>query len=242
MNASPERRAAVLTGVGRKGQVGESVAAAFAAAGFALVIVHRDLAELSSRADELRALGAGGAGVHPFACDLSDVAAVSELAVQIDSVTPNGIDALVCLAGGFAMSGPVADSDPAVYHKLIAINLTTAYLTTRALLPALRRKQGAILYFSSAAVLPGSSGGRMSAYAAAKAGVAALMRAVAEEEAPHGVRANALAPTAIRTAANEQSMSPKTRYVEREQVAELALHLCSPAAHAITGQLLRLDA
>jgi NAD(P)-dependent dehydrogenase (short-subunit alcohol dehydrogenase family) len=238
MNGAPATRTAVLTGVGRRGQVGEAVAAAFGRAGAQLVIVAHDLADATQRSDELRAQGAT---VHGFACDLSDVAAVSRLAEQINGVAPNGIDALVCLAGGFAMSGSVADSDPDVYHRMVTINLTTAYLTTRALLPALRRSKGSILYFSSAAVLPGSSGARMSAYAAAKAGVAALMRAVAAEEAPHGVRANALAPTAIRTADNEQSM-PKARFVEREQVAELALYLCSPAAHAITGQLLRLDA
>jgi 3-oxoacyl-[acyl-carrier protein] reductase len=125
---------------------------------------------------------------------------------------------------------------------MMAVNLTTAYLTTRGFLPQLRRARGTILYFSSAAALPGSSGARMSAYAAAKSGVAALMRAVAAEEASHGVRANALAPTSIRTASNEKSIGKEARYVEREQVADVALYLCSDAAHAITGQLIRLDA
>jgi 3-oxoacyl-[acyl-carrier protein] reductase len=140
------------------------------------------------------------------------------------------------------MSGPVAESDPAVFHKMLAINLTTAYLTTRAMLPLLRRTRGSIVYFSSASVLPGGTGARMAAYAAAKAGVAALMRAVADEEAAHGVRANALAPTAVRTASNEQTMGSTTRFVEREQVADVTLYLCSDAAQAITGQLIRLDA
>jgi 3-oxoacyl-[acyl-carrier protein] reductase len=224
MNGSHANRTAILTGVGRPGQVGVAVAAAFARAGARLIIVERDHADVTQRASELRELGAQ---VDPFACDLSDVSAVSLLATQVDAMVPNGVHALVCLAGGFAMSGPVADSDPAVYHRMFAVNLTTAYLTTRALLPALRRARGSILYFSSAVVLPGSTGARMSAYAASKAGVAALMRAVADEEAPHGVRANALAPT---------------RFVEREQVAEVAVFLCSDAAFAITGQLLRLDA
>jgi 3-oxoacyl-[acyl-carrier protein] reductase len=232
-------RTVVLTGVGRPGQVGEAVAHAFARAGARLVLVERDLADVSQRADDVRSLGSE---VFPFACDLSDVAAVTDMASNIEQVAPNGIHALVCLAGGFAMSGPVADSDPAIFNKMIAINLTTAYLTTRALLPLVRRARGSIVYFSAAAVMSAGTGARISGYAAAKSGVAALMRAVAAEEAAHGVRANALAPTSIRTASNEQTMGRDARYVEREQVADVTLYLCSEAAHAITGQMIRLDA
>jgi len=239
MSGALDDRTAVLAGVGRPGQVGEAVAGAFVRAGARVVLIDRDLADASARASDLQALGGQALAL---AGDLSDVAAVDALAVAIGDVAPNGVHALVCLAGGFAMSGPVADSDPAVFHKMLAINVTTAYLTTRAMLPLLRRTRGSIVYFSSAAVLPGSTGARMAAYAAAKAGVAALMRAVADEEAPNGVRANALAPTAIRTASNEQTMSSTTRFVEREQVADVTLYLCSDAARAITGQLIRLDA
>jgi NAD(P)-dependent dehydrogenase (short-subunit alcohol dehydrogenase family) len=219
--------------------VGEAVAHAFARAGARLVLVERDLADVSQRADDVRSLGSE---VFPFACDLSDVAAVTDMASNIEQVAPNGIHALVCLAGGFAMSGPVADSDPAIFNKMIAINLTTAYLTTRALLPLVRRARGSIVYFSAAAVMSAGTGARISGYAAAKSGVAALMRAVAAEEAAHGVRANALAPTSIRTTSNEQTMGRDARYVEREQVADVTLYLCSEAAHAITGQMIRLDA
>ena len=232
-------RTVVLTGVGRPGQVGEAVAHAFARAGARLVLVERDLADVSQRADDVRSLGSE---VFPFACDLSDVAAVTDMASSIEQVAPNGVHALVCLAGGFSMSGPVADSDPAIFNKMIAINLTTAYLTTRALLPLVRRARGSIVYFSAAAVMSAGTGARISGYAAAKSGVAALMRAVAAEEAANGVRANALAPTSIRTASNEQTMGRDARYVEREQVADVTLYLCSEAAHAITGQMIRLDA
>ena len=80
----------------------------------------------------------------------------------------------------------------------------------------------------------------MAAYAAAKSGVLALMRAVAQEEAKAGVRANAVAPTAIRTAANERSMGADASYVEREEVAATVGWLCSASASAVTGQALRL--
>jgi 3-oxoacyl-[acyl-carrier protein] reductase len=80
----------------------------------------------------------------------------------------------------------------------------------------------------------------MAAYAAAKAGVVTLMRAVAQEERDNGVRANAVAPAAIRTADNVRDMGADARYVEREDVASAVLFLCSPAARAVTGQVIRL--
>jgi 3-oxoacyl-[acyl-carrier protein] reductase len=122
----------------------------------------------------------------------------------------------------------------------MTINLTTAYLTTRAFLPALRTAGGAIVYFASAAALPGGAVSGMAAYAAAKSGVIALMRAVAADERADHVRANALAPTSIRTAANLQSMGDKVHYVEREQVAAAVCWLCSTEASAVTGQVVRL--
>ena len=138
------------------------------------------------------------------------------------------------------MSGPVATSDVEVWRRQFEINLSTAYLATRSFLPLLRPVRGAIVYFAAAAALPGEKAAGMSAYVAAKSGVVVLARAVAEEEREAGVRANAIAPTAIRTAANLGSMSSKTRYVEREEVARVALFLCSDDASAVTGQILRL--
>jgi NAD(P)-dependent dehydrogenase (short-subunit alcohol dehydrogenase family) len=230
-------RTIVLTGVGREGQVGEVVARAFAEEGATLVLVAHRLDDARARAATLRA---AGHTAHAEACDLADPDQVSSLARTVAGRHGGRIDALVNIAGGFAMSGPVADSDVAVWRRQLDINLTTAYLATRAFLPMLRPAQGAIVYFAAAAALPGARVAEMSAYTVAKSGVVVLMRAVAEEERDAGVRANAIAPTAIRTAANIETMSGKTRYVEREDVARAALFLCSDDARAVTGQILRL--
>lgn len=80
----------------------------------------------------------------------------------------------------------------------------------------------------------------MSAYGAAKAGVVALMRSVAEEERASGVRVNAVAPTAIRTAANLRDMGEQEHYVERDEVAETVMFLCSHSSRSISGQVIRL--
>lgn len=233
-----DEKVVVVTGVGRAGQAGEAIARAFAEDGASIVAIDRNPDDVEARATELRDAGHSALA---FPCDLTDQAQVDAVARTIAASHNGRIDALVNAAGGFAMSGPLAESDTAVWHRQFAINLTTAYLATRALLPLLRPTRGAIVYFTSAAALPGASVKRMAAYAAAKSGVIALMRAVAQEERDTGVRSNAVAPTAIRTAMNLESMGGAVRYVEREEVARTVMFLCSSAASAVTGQVVELQ-
>jgi NAD(P)-dependent dehydrogenase (short-subunit alcohol dehydrogenase family) len=138
------------------------------------------------------------------------------------------------------MSGPVAESDLEAWPRLFAINVTTAYLTTRAFLPLIRATKGAIVLFGSEAALPGARVAEMSAYAAAKSALLTLMQAIAQEERANGVRANALAPASIRTAANIASMGANAEFVTREAVADVVLWLCSDGARAVTGQVVRV--
>jgi NAD(P)-dependent dehydrogenase (short-subunit alcohol dehydrogenase family) len=230
-------RVIAITGVGRVGQVGEAIARAFAERGATLALLDYDAASVKARAEEL---GKTGARAQAFPCDLSDPAAAERAAADVRTALSAELDALVNVAGGFAMSGPLAESDPTILDRQIAINVKTAYYATRAFLPMLRARRGAIIFFGSAAVLPTGKSARMSAYAVAKSGVLALMRTIAEEEQATGVRANALAPTSIRTGDNLASMGEKVRYVEREDVADAVVFLCSDAARAITGQVVRL--
>lgn len=223
----------VISGVGRAGQVGEAIADRFARDGWRLILLDRDAAELEGRAEALRR---AGATVTALPCDLTDEGAVAEAARRAGAPA---VRALVCAAGGFAASGPVADASLEVLRRQIDISLVTAFLTTRAFLPALRADGGAIAYFASVAALEEGRPAGLSAYAAAKAGVVALMRAVAAEEAAHGVRANAVAPTAIRTAANVAAMGHAGPYVEREAVADAVWWLARPGT-PVTGQVVRL--
>jgi NAD(P)-dependent dehydrogenase (short-subunit alcohol dehydrogenase family) len=227
----------VLTGVGRKGQAGEVVSAAFAKRGATVFLVDRNADRVKERAGDL---ARDGAIAHGFACDLTDPAAVGELAGNVANLAPRGVAALVNMAGGYEEGAPVAATEPATWHNLFAINLTTAFVSTRAFLPLVRQARGAIVYFASAAALPGASVRNMAAYAAAKGGVITLMRAVAAEERTNGVRANALAPQAIRTDENIASMGTDKEYVERETVAAWVLWLCSSVAGPISGQVIRL--
>lgn len=227
----------LITGVARPGQLGEALAQAFVQQGDAVALLARDADAVQQRAEELRASG-GQARAH--AVDLTDADALADVAAAVARDADGRLDALVLAAGGFAASGAVDASDVAAYHRMLAVNLTTAYLSTRAFLPLVRAARGAIVYFTSAAVLPDGSPAGLAAYAAAKAGVVALMRAVAADEAAHGVRANAVALSSVRTAANVAAMGEGAHYVERESVADVVRWLCSPAARDVTGQVVRV--
>lgn len=234
-----DERVVVITGAGREGQVGESVAAAFAGRGALLALVDRDADLAMARATALRDVAARA---EPIAADLSTPEGARTLAQHVERVFGPRVDALVHLAGGFAAAGPVADDDRALWDRMLAINLFTAVNTTRALMPFVRAARGAIVFTASESVLPDAHIAGTAAYVAAKSGIVALMRAVSQEEGAHGVRANAIAPAAIRTAQNVAGMGDTTAFVEREAVADAILWLCSPRSSAVNGQIIRLSA
>lgn len=234
-----ENKLIVITGVGRAGQAGEIIARTFAERGATLALLDLQQSEVDARAAALRD---AGHRVSAHAANLADAAMAEAAAADVRAQHPafNGVHGVICVAGGFGMTGPVDASDPAAWHKQFTINLDTAYATTRAFLPALRAAGGALVYFVSAAALPGGKTGGMAAYIAAKSGVIALMQSVAQDESASGVRANAVAPTAIRTAANATTLRDDTQYVERESVADVVAFLASNAARNITGQVIKL--
>jgi NAD(P)-dependent dehydrogenase (short-subunit alcohol dehydrogenase family) len=229
-------RYALLTGVGRPGQVGEAVAARLSAEGYSLLLVDRDAA-VEARAEDLRSKGGKA---QAFTADLSSEPSVRELFQSLERAGVDRLDAFVHLAGGFAVTGPVADTQLADWEKQLTINLKTAFLSSRAALPLLRVGRGSAVFFSSESVLDGAKVARISAYAVAKVGVRMLAISISQEEVQNGVRVNVVAPAAIRTAANMAEMGNESRYVERDDVAATVAWLCSPDASAVTGQVLRL--
>jgi len=227
----------LITGVAKKGQVGEAVAATLARRGDTVLLVARDQQEAAERARELTD---AGLAAHGYGCDLANSDAVGQLAARVTAEHGDTLHALVNLAGGFGSTGPLAQSNPGAFDQQLRINLVTAYLTTRAFLTQLAKGHGSVVFFASEIVFDGAATKGVAAYAAAKSGVVAIMRSVADEGRALGVRANALAPASIRTATNEASMGTKVSYVEREDVAAAVAFLTSHAAAAITGQLIRL--
>jgi NAD(P)-dependent dehydrogenase (short-subunit alcohol dehydrogenase family) len=226
----------VVTGVSQRGQVGEAVAHAFARHGATVHCIARD-AGADDRARELRA-----AGYSAFAhiVDLTDFEATNDVARTIAARHGGAIHAVAAMAGGFASSGPVGESDPRIYAAQHAVNATTAYATARAFAAPVRAGRGAFVFAASAAVLQDGRADTLTAYAMAKGAVVQLVRGFAREERDTGVRVNAIAPLAVRTASNAASAPPDARFVELAEVAECVVALCGPAFARVTGQIVRL--
>jgi NAD(P)-dependent dehydrogenase (short-subunit alcohol dehydrogenase family) len=140
------------------------------------------------------------------------------------------LHAVVNLAGGFAAGQPVAETPVEAFEASLTLNLRTTYNVCHAALPVLA-DDGAILCTSSATAsdpFAGSAG-----YAASKAGVTALAKAIAKE----GARCNILVPSLIDTPANRASMPESAwgKLVPPERIAEVALWLVSPESAAVNG-------
>lgn len=148
--------------------------------------------------------------------------------------------ASIHLAGGFAFA-PIETSDKALLMGQIESNLVSAYLCSRAAVSAFRRSGsgGRIVNVAARPALEPRQGANMTAYTAAKAGVAALTVALAEEVAQNGILVNAVAPSIMDTPANRKSM-PKADFASWPKVDEVAatiLFLAAPENAVTRGAI-----
>jgi len=154
----------------------------------------------------------------------------------------SGLWAAVNCAGGWRGGSPVRDTPTEIFEAMIAMNLRSAFLVSRAALRRFGPDGGRVVNVAAAnaAALVGIGGS--AAYAAAKAGVIALTKAIAEEGAATGVRASCVAPGIMRTPENERAMPGvgRARWVEVEAVAEAIAFLCDPRSSAVNGAVVTL--
>jgi NAD(P)-dependent dehydrogenase (short-subunit alcohol dehydrogenase family) len=233
-------RRALVTGASRG--IGEAIARLFAAEGARVALLARDGERLRVLAEEL--------GSVPAPADISHAdevaAAVAEAARAL-----GGLDALVNAAAVDCEWKPTAELSVESWDETVAVNLSGTFYVCRAALPLLvAAGGGAIVNLTSVAahrVWPEDV-----AYGASKAGVEMLTRTVAVEYAPHGIRANALAPGVIDAGMtdlveDEQERSELAaasllgRLGRADEVAEAALWLASDASAFVTGTTLVVD-
>ena len=229
-------KVALVTGVGRVGQIGHAIARGLGRGGAKLLLADVNAVGL---ADRIKEFAAEGIAAKSSAGDLTHPEAGLQ-AVATAQAQFGGIDIVVNVAGGFFSYGPFTEVTAEKFDLELNVNFKTAFFVCQAAVPALLARgtgRGAIVNFASISAVRSMM--HMTAYSAAKSAVAGLTRALAREYRDAGLRVNAVAPATVRTADNVAQMHPdaKTPLVEIDEVVQTVLFLASDAASAITGQI-----
>jgi NAD(P)-dependent dehydrogenase (short-subunit alcohol dehydrogenase family) len=223
-------RVAIVTG--GTGALGQAVTRRFLRAGATVCIPY-------VVPEELRALRGSLppellARLHVVEADITDEPAFDEFVKGV-LAAHRRIDILVNGVGGF-QGGDLVATPLARWNHMIALNLTSAVIGCRGVLPAMiAGRYGRIVSISSRAVVPPMGG--FIAYTVAKAAVLTLTQALAQEVKSSGITVNAVLPSTMDTPANRTAMpdADRSQWVQPDAVAAVIAFLASEAAGAVSG-------
>lgn len=244
MGEAGQRKVAFVTGA--SSGIGKATATAFAAKGYATVLVDREEAAGCAVEAELRKQGE----CRFIACDVTDDAAVQR-AVEQAVAAYGRLDAAFNAAGIDGELGKAtADCTAENWHRVLAVDLTGVWHCMRHQIPAmLASGGGSIVNCASTAGISGAA--TFAAYCAAKHGVVGLTKASALEYARAGIRVNAVCPGMIDTPMTQGlapdllkpllDASPTGRMGKPEEIANAVLWLCDEGASYVTGQAIAVD-
>ena len=251
MSGRLENKVCAVTGAGQG--IGAAGAKLFAAEGAYVFVL-----EINQEAGRkcVAEIAAAGGRAEWIATDVSDGASV-KAAFRTIAEKAGTLDVLYNNASVYwnGRDGMLTDIDPAVWHRVLAINLDSIFYCSReALGIMIEHGKGSIINTASSAGVVGIP--RCDAYTAAKGATVALTRSMASEYGPRGIRVNCIAPAAIATAMVEESnpdddffdpeyfikvRTPLRRWGRAEEVAQLALFLASDASSYINGAIIAAD-
>lgn len=221
----------VVVVTGGTGYLGTSVCKAFAEAGAKIVVVYlldREIPYFE------KTLGPEVKRVTLIKADVTRAGEMDRVAKDVIARFKQ-IDVLVNTVGGY-MAGSVDEATDEDFDHAMALNLKSAFLACKAVIPAMRKaRRGKIVNVSSEASLLGDAESFL--YSASKAGVNRLTESLARELKDVNVQVNCVTPRVLDTPANRKAMPEAdfSQWVKTDQVARLILWLCSEEANPISG-------
>ena len=240
-------KAALISGAG--GGICRAIAVAFAKAGAAVACVDIDPASAAQTARLV--IEAGGRSLSQ-SCDVASEID-TRAAVEAAREAFGGLDILVSGAAPHDASGPITEITPADWQRVLDINLTGAFLLSRAALPVMIAGGGGSIIFIASQLGRVGSAGR-AAYCATKGGLIQLAKVMAIDHAGQNIRVNTLSPGAVETqrtlnrygsfSAAREAIGGKHllgRLGRPDEIAGAAVYLASDAASFVTGSDLLVD-
>lgn len=233
-------KVAVVTGAGTG--IGEAIAHRFAVEGARVIVAGMPAGPIRNVTAAIRSVGGEA---EPYIGDLSeDRHARGAIRASVERY--GDLDVLVNNASISGGSSPLADYDLDVFDDVIRCNLRSAFLMTRAAIPELRKRRGNILFSGSAVGIKGAP--TFAPYSATKAWYHNFAQALAGEEAPHGIRVNAVAIGVTDTAWSRADLGgvdgaaagrtlPIQRMATVEEMAQVFAMLASDRSSYVTGSV-----
>lgn len=228
--------------------IGRAIAMRLGRRGAVVAILGRDAAKAEMVAAEVEA--AGGKAWSAIV-DITDMDAVSDTVARFaDHV--GGIDTVVASAG-IASSGTLTSTEPDTWHRIVDTNLNGTYYLARAAMPELVKTRGSFVAISSDAGIQGAQG--FAAYATSKHALHGLIKCMALDYGPQGVRSHAVCPAFVETPMADELLAsaspeevaffkkaiPLGRFAQPFEVADAVAHLTSKEAAFANGVFYRLD-
>lgn len=239
-------KVAIVTGGAR--DIGAAVSIKLAKAGAKVCVNYLNNKEAAEAT--LAAIKSAGGTAIIAQGDVTKSADVAKIIDECKAAFGETIDILVNVAGGLMARKLLQDIDEDFWDAVMNVNLKSAFLTTKAVVPNMTNG-GTIVNFSSQAARDGGGFGAM-AYSTAKGGVLTFTKGLAKELGPKGIRVNCVSPGMINTTfhntftkdevrKNVAAATPLRREGEANEIADLVLYLASPNSSFITGASVEIN-
>lgn len=240
MNLDATDRVVIITG--GAGGVGSTVSKRWLDAGASVLVVDHRQNTIDAWLSEFSQKSWAGR-IATLATDVTTEAGAKKMVNEAQTSFGKPPDTLIHLVGGFAAAAVEDENAARTWDGMMAVNLTSAFQCYRAMLPALRARNGGwIVGLSSRAA--NNPGPRISAYAASKAALGALTSSLSAEVRAAGIHVNLIVASTVDTPANRKSMgdAQAASWVSPDDIADATMYLCSDNARSVHGATLAVFA